>query len=44
MYIKELIFDIFWAILILIASAIVTDHAKNYANMESYAAGAVLVL
>ncbi|RNA36791.1 hypothetical protein BpHYR1_046920 [Brachionus plicatilis] len=36
----ELIFDILWAILIIIASAIVTDMAKNYANMESYAAAA----
>ncbi|CAF0842191.1 unnamed protein product [Brachionus calyciflorus] len=36
----ELAFDVIWSILILIASAIVTDNAKRYAFMESYASAA----
>ena len=38
---KELIIDAVWAIMILIASAIVTNLAKTYTSMESYAAAAV---
>lgn len=36
----EISFDLLWAILILVASAIVTDKARNYKDMNSYAAGA----
>ena len=36
-----MVFDGLWAIMMLIAAAIVTDMARKYANMDSYAAGAV---
>jgi len=38
----EIIFNCLWAILILIAAAIVTDKARRFADMNTYAAGAVI--
>lgn len=37
----EMIYDVLWAILALIAAAILTDYARKYQEMDSYAAGAV---
>ncbi len=39
-----MVFDFLWAILMLIASAIVTDLAKKYEAMDSFAAAAVSYL
>lgn len=39
-----MVFDFLWAILMLIASAIVTDLAKKYDAMDSFAAAAVSYL
>ncbi len=39
-HLKELVFDILWAILILIAASLVADDARKYSDMDSYAAGA----
>lgn len=36
-----MVFDGIWAILMLIAASIVTDYARKYSFMDSYAAGAV---
>lgn len=41
--IKEMIFDVVWAILMLIAALIVTDFARRFVNMESYASAAVYI-
>ena len=38
---KEIVIDAVWGIMILIASAIVTNLAKTYSGMDSYAAAAV---
>ena len=40
----EMIYDVLWAILALIAAAILTDYARKYQEMDSYAAGAVSLL
>ncbi len=40
----EILFNFLWAILILVASAIVTDKARTHAKMDSYAAGAVSLI
>lgn len=37
----ELVYDVLWAILFLIAASILTDYARKYQEMDSYAAGAV---
>ena len=37
-----MIFDAIWALLMLIAASIVTDSARKYVGMESYAAAAVI--